>query len=118
MQTVIDQAQPYITAVVLAIVGLLAAFVLRTVALLQARGLAWLDGKLNVQQRDLLHKIASEGFAYAQTVYKELGGEEKLQQALVYVSDQLEARGIKAAPEEIRAAIEAAYLKAQTTTTR
>jgi len=39
-----------------------------------------------------------------------LGGEEKLQQALAYTSDQLEARGIKAWPEEIRAAVETAYL--------
>lgn len=110
MQTIIDSAQPYITAIVLAVVGLLAAVALRTIALLQAKGIAWLDGKLNVQQRELLHKIASEGFAYAQTVYKELGGEEKLQQALAYASDQLAARGIEAAPEEIRAAVEKAYL--------
>lgn len=110
MQTVIDQAQPYITTVVLAIIGVLATVILRTIALLQAKADSWFDAKLSVSQRELLHKIASEGFAYAQTVYKELGGEEKLQQALVYASDQLEARGIKVAPEEIRAAVEKAYL--------
>ncbi|QSF42638.1 phage holin, LLH family [Paenibacillus tianjinensis] len=115
MQTVIDQAQPYITTVVLAVVGILAAVILRAVALLQVKADTWFDAKLSVSQRELLHKIATEGFAYAQTVYKELGGEDKLQQALAYASDQLNVRGIKVSKEEIRAAIENAYLKYKAT---
>ncbi|HEY2492171.1 MAG TPA: phage holin, LLH family [Paenibacillus sp.] len=110
MQLIIDQAQPYITAVALAIVGVVATVILRAVAFLQQKANSWFDAKLSVSQRELLHKIAYEGFAYAQTVYKDLGGEDKLQQALVYASNQLEARGIKVAPEEIRAAVEKAYL--------
>ncbi|OME62311.1 hypothetical protein BSK59_02235 [Paenibacillus odorifer] len=115
MQPIIDQAQPYITAVTLAIVGVLATVILRAVALLQHKANSWFDAKLSVSQRELLHKIASEGFAFAQTVYKDLGGEEKLQQALLYSSDQLAAKGIKVSTEEIRAAVEDAYLKYKAT---
>lgn len=110
MQSFIDQAQPYITAVVVAIVGVLATVILRTISLLQVKADSWFDAKISVSQRELLHKISTEGFAYAQTVYKDLGGADKLQQALAYASDQLEVRGIKVAPEEIRAAVEKAYL--------
>jgi hypothetical protein len=115
MQPIIDQAQPYITAVALAIVGVLATVILRAVGLLQQKANSWFDAKLSVSQRELLHKIASEGFAIAQTVYKDLGGEEKLQQALLYSSDQLASKGIKVSTEEIRAAIEDAYLKYKAT---
>lgn len=115
MQTLIDQAQPYITTIVLALIGVLTTVILRSVSLLQLKADAWFDAKLNVQQREMLHKIATEGFAYAQTVYKELGGEEKLQQALAYVSDQLATKGIKVSSDEVRAAVEDAYLKYKAT---
>lgn len=115
MQPIIDQAQPYISAIALAIVSVLATVILRAVALLQQKAIIWFDTKLSVSQRELLHKIALEGFAFAQTVYKDLGGEEKLQQALIYSSDQLASKGIKVSTDEIRAAIEDAYLKYKAT---
>lgn len=115
MQTVIDQVQPYITTVVLAIIGVLATVILRAIALLQAKADSWFDAKLSVSQRELLHKIATEGFAYAQTVYKDLGGDDKLRYALTYASKQLEIRGVIVSTEEIRAAVEDAYLKYKAT---
>ncbi|KUP22430.1 phage holin, LLH family [Paenibacillus sp. DMB5] len=115
MQTFIEQAQPYITTIVLAIIGVLATAVLGVVALLKSRLQAWLDGKLNVQQRELLHKIATEGFAYAQTVYAQYGGADKLQEALKYAEEQLQKKGITVSTLEIRAAIEDAYLKYKAT---
>lgn len=115
MQSIIETAQPYITAIVLGVVGMLAAVALRTISLLQAKGEAWLDSKLSVQQRELLHKIATEGFAYAQTVYGQYGGADKLQEALKYVEEQLQKKGIPVSTLEIRAAIEDAYLKYKAT---
>ncbi|NUU58982.1 phage holin, LLH family [Paenibacillus agri] len=115
MQTIIDQAQPYITTIVLAIVGALATAALGVIALLKSRLQAWLDGKLSIQQREMLHKIATEGFAYAQTVFKNLGGEEKLQEALKYAEEQLQKKNIKVSTLEIRAAVEDAYLKYKAT---
>ncbi|MNO34247.1 hypothetical protein D3C76_242780 [compost metagenome] len=76
MQTIIDQAQTYITAIALAVVGVLATVILRAIALLQQKANSLFDARLSVSQRELLYKIASEGFAFAQTVYKDLGGRE------------------------------------------
>ncbi|MDF2651812.1 MAG: hypothetical protein K0Q73_7617, partial [Paenibacillus sp.] len=64
-------------------------------------------------QRELLHKVAGEAYAYAETVYKSSESQIKLAQALEYATQQLGRKGIKVTPAEIRAAIEAAYLKSQ-----
>ena len=115
MQTIIEQAQPYITAIVSAIIGVLVTVILRSIALLRIKADSWFDARLSVQQRDLLHKIATEGFAYAQTVFRDMEGEAKLSQALEYTAVELDKRGITIAPEAIRAAVEDAYLKYKAT---
>ncbi|MGW8444270.1 phage holin, LLH family [Paenibacillus sp. S33] len=57
-----------------------------------------------------MHKIAGEGFAYAQTAFKQAGGERKLQEALQYASLTLSSQGIIVSQVELRSAIEKAYL--------
>ncbi|WP_254348874.1 phage holin, LLH family [Paenibacillus sp. A3M_27_13] len=66
----------------------------------------------------MIHKIAGEGFALAQTAFKEAGGERKLQEALQYASLTLSSQGIVVSQVELRSAIEKAYLeyKAKTKT--
>ncbi|MFF2910025.1 phage holin, LLH family [Paenibacillus sp. NPDC057934] len=109
MQSIIDGVQPYVTNIVLAVVGVLATVILRTVALLQQKANSWFDARLSVSQRELLHKVAAEAFAYAETVYKDKQNQVKLAQALEYATQQLGCRGIKIKPIEIRAAIEKAW---------
>lgn len=113
MQPIIEAAQPYITTIVTAIVGALAAVLLAAVGVIKAKAVTYLDSKLDATQRELLHKVASEAFAYAETVYKSAESQAKLEQALDYATEQLDRKGIKVTPAEIRAAIETAYLKAQ-----
>lgn len=57
--------------------------------------------------------MAGEAYAYVETVYKSKESQIKLTQTLEYATQQLGRRGIMVTPDEIRAAIEAAYLKAQ-----
>lgn len=113
MQPIVEAAQPYITTIVTAVVGALAAVLLAAVGVIKARAVTYLDSKLDATQRELLHKVAGEAYAYAETVYKSAESQIKLSQALEYATQQLGSRGIKVTPTEIRAAIEAAYLKAQ-----
>lgn len=113
MQPIIEAAQPYVTTIVTAVVGALAAVLLAAVGVIKSKAVTYLDSKLDVTQRELLHKIAAEAFAYAETVYKSEENQVKLAQALEYATQQLGRKGIKVTPAEIRAAIEAAYLKAQ-----
>lgn len=116
MQPIVEAAQPYVTAIVTAIVGALAAVLLAAVGVVKAKAVTYLDSKLEATQRELLHKVAGEAYAYAETVYKSKESQVKLAQALDYATQQLGRRGINVTPAEIRAAIEAAYLKAQTPT--
>lgn len=113
MQPIIEAAQPYITTIVTAVVGALAAVLLAAVGAVRVKAIAYFDSKLDTTQRELLHKVAGEAYAYAATVFKSEESQVKLAQALEYATQQLGHRGIRVTPEEIRAAIEAAYLKAQ-----
>ncbi|MMZ53660.1 Phage holin protein [compost metagenome] len=70
----------------------------------------WINARTTESQRVLLHKLAEEGFSLAKTVFKEADGPKKLQQALSYVTRQLQQRGIYLTDIEIQGAIEKAYL--------
>ncbi|MEK5036346.1 phage holin [Paenibacillus sp. FSL R7-0302] len=118
MQPIVEAAQPYVTTIVTAVVGALAAVLLAAVGAVRAKAIAYFDSNTDAKQRDLLHKVAGEAYAYAATVFKSEENQVKLAQALEYATQQLGRRGIKVTPAEIRAAIEAAYLKAQVTEVR
>lgn len=113
MQPIVEAAQPYVTTIVTAIVGALAAVLLAAVGVIREKAVTYLDSKLDATQRELLHKVAGEAFAYAETVYKGAENQVKLAQAMEYAAQQLGRRGVQITPDEIRAAIEAAYLKSQ-----
>lgn len=82
MQPVIEQVQPYVTTIVLAIVGLLVAVILGAVNVVKSKAEAYFDAKLTATQRETLHKIAGEAYAYAETAFKDAGGPGKLTEAL------------------------------------
>lgn len=113
MQPIVEAAQPYVTTIVTAVVGALAAVLLAAVGAVRAKAIAYFDSKLDATQRELLHKVAGEAYAYAATVFKSEESQIKLAQALEYATQQLGRRGIKVTSAEMRAAIEVAYLKAQ-----
>ncbi|MCM3130925.1 phage holin [Paenibacillus sp. MER 78] len=106
---VLDQAQPYIVAIVLAIIGLLTKVIVGAINKLTKKASDYFDANLSVKQREMLHKIAAEGYAYAESVYKDYGGEEKLNQAFNYVSSKLGDAGLNISSDEIRGAIEKAW---------
>lgn len=110
MKEVWDQAQPQVVTVVLALIGLLATVALSLLAVLQSRIKVWLASKTTLNERELIHKIATEAYAFAEKEFKSLGGPTKLSEAYNYASKLLDKSGISIAPEEIKAAIEKAVL--------
>ncbi|MFC7560276.1 hypothetical protein ACFQ5D_23260 [Paenibacillus farraposensis] len=82
MQPIIDSIQPYVSTVVTAAVGVLTTIVLAGLNNVKVKVNTWLEARTAVAQREVIHKIAGEGFAFAQTAFKEAGGERKLQEAL------------------------------------
>lgn len=97
---------------------MLTAFILGGLNKLKTKVNAWLEARTTAAQREVIHKVAGEAFALAQTTFKEAGGERKLQEALQYASLRLTEQGIVVSPTELQAAIEKAYLeyKAKTKT--
>ncbi|APB78385.2 phage holin, LLH family [Paenibacillus polymyxa] len=111
MQTIIETVQPYVNTIATAAAGVLTAFVLGGLNKLKTKVNVWLEARTTVAQREVIHKIAGEGFAFAQTVFKEAEGERKLQEALQYTTLRLAEQGITVSAVEIRSAIEKAYLE-------
>ncbi|MBY9081188.1 hypothetical protein KIH86_23860 [Paenibacillus sp. HN-1] len=108
MNEIVNEAQPYITAIVLALIGLLTTVILRSISILQKRVTIWIDSRQSVSERELLHKIAAEAFAIAE---KEVSGATlKYNAAFAYTSDRLGKAGIKVSSDEIKASIEKAVL--------
>ncbi|QOH62391.1 phage holin, LLH family [Paenibacillus polymyxa] len=118
MQNVIETIQPAISTIVTAIVGVLVTFALAGINTLKNKANNWLDARTTAAQREVIHKVAGEAFALAQTTFKNAGGVRKMQEALQYASLRLTEQGIVVSPTELQAAIEKAYLeyKAKTKT--
>ncbi|MEK3851187.1 phage holin, LLH family [Paenibacillus sp. FSL R7-0340] len=110
MQTIIETVQPYVSTIVTAILGVLTALVIAGLNTIKVKANTWIDARTTESQRVLLHKLAEEGFSLAKTAYKEEDGPKKLQEALSYVTGQLEQKGINLTSVEVQAAIEKAYL--------
>lgn len=110
MKEVWDQVQPQVATVAVAVVGILATIVLSMLALLQKRVKLWIDSKTSLAERELIHKIATEAYAFAEKEFNSLGGHTKLSEAYNYASKMLDKAGIQVAPEEIKSAIEKAVL--------
>ncbi|APQ59805.1 hypothetical protein PPOLYM_02569 [Paenibacillus polymyxa] len=111
MQTIIETVQPYVNTIATAAAGVLTAFVLGGLNKLKTKVNVWLEARTTAAQREVIHKIAGEGFAFAQTAFKEAGGERKLQEALQYTTLRLAEQGITVSAVEIRSTIEKAYLE-------
>ncbi|MBB6670296.1 phage holin, LLH family [Cohnella nanjingensis] len=100
--------QPYITGIVQALVGILVLFVLGGASLLGGRVSKWLGARTTAAQREILHRLAAEAAALAESLYNEAGGPTKLNAAITYVLDRAKQLGIDVSRESIRAAIEKA----------
>ncbi|MGM1023404.1 MAG: phage holin, LLH family [Bacillota bacterium] len=111
MQTLIEGVQPYVTTIATAAIGVLTTFILAGLNTVKGKVNAWLEARTTATQREVIHKIAGEGFAFAQTAFKQAGGERKLQEALQYASLTLTSQGIAVSQVELRSAIEKAYLE-------
>lgn len=99
-----EALQPAVTDIVKDLIGVAVGLIVVFYGLLKTKIFSYI-------KNEMLHKIASEGFAYAETQFKELKGTAKMNQAFMYVSEKLGKIGIKVTTEEINAAIEKAVLE-------
>ncbi|MGN7456365.1 phage holin, LLH family [Paenibacillus pasadenensis] len=90
--------------------ALLALAVIVMVPILCRRGVAYLTARVGEQQRVLLHRIAEEAAALAESAYPNGGGPQKLAMAMKYAQEQAQRLGIRPGSEVLRASIEKAVL--------
>ncbi len=118
VQLFIQAAQPYILAllqaVLLALVGVLTTVIVKE----KGNFIAWLQAHTTSQERAMLHRIGEEAFAFAKTVFIDHDGPTKLAAATAYLSSRLIEKGINVTPDEMRATIEKAYLDYKAATTQ
>jgi hypothetical protein len=105
MQTIIDEN---VTIIVKSIIGFATMLILFGLNQLKVKILLSIEKQKIVKDRELLHKIASEGFAMAEQALN--GSSAKYNAAFSYTSEMLGKAGVKITGEEIRAAVEKAVL--------
>ncbi|MCC3380675.1 phage holin, LLH family [Paenibacillus farraposensis] len=110
MQTIIETVHPYVSTIATAAIGVLTTIILAGLNTVKVKVNTWLEARTTAAQREVIHKIAGEGFAFAQTAFKQAGGERKLQEALQYATLRLAEQGVTVSVVELQAAIEKAYL--------
>ncbi len=72
---------------------------------------AWLEAHTTATQRENIKELGHEAFAYAETVYREKNGADKLHEALAYFQKHMDKYGLNNLTyEAIRASIERAWL--------
>lgn len=110
MDALMNELQPYLVAIVLAIVAGITTIIGVAVKAVTKKLVAWIESKTTESQQVVLKEVGKEAFAHAETLYKGLGGEAKLQEATNYASKKLEGVGINVSGEEIQASINGAWI--------
>lgn len=103
--------QTFLGTISNALLALAASIIVAFLFKLRDKANAWLNARTTAAERELLHKTAAEGFAYAETVFRDYGGVEKLTEAQAYLDRRLRELGLSFGTAEVRAAIEKAVLE-------
>ncbi|MFS1513410.1 phage holin, LLH family [Chengkuizengella sp. SCS-71B] len=103
--------QPYLETIVFALISVISTLVVAALIELRNKVLFWIQSKTNKEQRELLLKISEEAFSYAEKVFYQSKGPEKLDAAYDYASSKLGSLGIQFTKDEIKATIEKAVLE-------
>lgn len=73
---------------------------------------SWIETNVNATTKKLIQDLGSEAFAYAETVYREKNGADKLQEALAYFNSHMSKYGLaNLTSDVVRAAVERAWLE-------
>lgn len=108
MKTILEIAQPYLTAVATALIGLLATLLLALITGLRHKLELWLEARTSAAQREVLHKLAAEAYAYTEKLY-DGNSEDKLNAAIQYVVTRMNLSRFGLTSRDVRAAIQKAW---------
>jgi LL-H family phage holin len=109
MKSALELAQPYLETIATASFGLLAMIILAFITQLRRKVEAWLVARTSTAQRELLHKLAAEAYAWMERQYGPEAGQQKLTEAVRYVMDRLHLEKIGLSIEDVTAAVQKAW---------
>ena len=101
----------YTTEIILTVIGILAVYVRVWLNDLKKKAEAYYQARTTAAQRSTLEMLGKEAFAFAETVYRDTKGQDKLAEAVKYLEDKARKLGIFITFEEARAAVEKAWLE-------
>lgn len=104
---------PYISEGLTILVQIAALAVFYGLAILKRKTEAYIAAHTDAKQAELLHLLAREAYAFAETAYRDLAGHEKLSHALDYLEQQAKAKGIPFDADAAKTAIEKAWLETE-----
>lgn len=105
--------KPYLGPILEALLPVFLLYLVGVLQLARKKAEAWLVANTNDKQREILQKIGQEAFAHAETIFKGMGGQKKLDEAYGYAVQKLLGLGVVMTQEEIQAAIHKAWLEYQ-----
>lgn len=108
-QVILDQVNQLLFLVIQIII-LVAGYYLSK---LKTNVVQYLEAHTGNNQRAVLDSLAKETFAFAETVYKDLQGPDKLSHALSFLVEKATKHGFNITPEEARSLIEKAWLESR-----
>ena len=95
----------------MAAIGALVVLARGWLAELKAKATTYFEQRTNAEQRKLLALLGKEAFSFAETVYRELKGAQKMEAAIGYLEERAKTLGVNVTADEVRAAIEAAWME-------
>jgi hypothetical protein len=106
-----EKITQYATEIILALIGLLVVYVKIWLDKLKKKAEAYYEARTTAAHREIIAGLGAEAFAFAETVFRDLKGPDKLAEAVKYMEDKARRLGINIAFEEARAAVEKAWLE-------
>jgi hypothetical protein len=110
MSTLVSQ---YISTVVIALVGLAVAAIGTAVTSLKPRINQFLIAHVGNQNAAVIEAVAHEAYSFAESMYANLDGPKKMNQAITYVTKRLPGYGIELGTDAIYGAVQSAWQKVE-----
>lgn len=108
-----DILMPYISEGLTILIQIAVLALFYGLYLLRDRVKQYISAHLDAKQAEMVSLLGKEAYAFAETVYSELQGPDKLSHALDYFEQQAKSRGIPFDATAARAAIEKAWLEVE-----
>jgi len=113
MQEILSQSFSQLISIVVYLAALtLFSYVGMMIKKYQPVVVAWLDANTTAAQKKLIKELGSEAFVYAETVFRDKNGADKLHEALAFFQKNMDKYNIPGLTyENIRNAVEQAWLQ-------